>query len=396
MIDSLSLPQARKLILHCQKLPSAKQSGTALSATLSAFEHLSYIQIDTISVIQRAHHHTLWNRNPRYNPTHIDQLLDSGDIFEYWSHAASYLPMSDYRYTLPRKQTFASGQQKHWFRRDEGLMTYVKDRIAAEGPLMAKDFESQQKKVAGWGSKPTKQALENLFMQGDLMVPRRKNFHKVYDLTERVLPTDVDTRMPSDTELARYLINRYLTANGLGQANEICYLLKNTKSLILSTLKQMVYEQELCTIKVNNILYYTRPSLLQLLNKPLARSKLKILSPFDNLVIQRKRLQAIFQFDYLLECYVPEAKREYGYFCLPIMWNGQVVARMDCKADRKLATLHINHLAVEEKRCPIESFLPALVKELQHFTQFNLCQTIEVHKTTPAQFKQPLQTCLNE
>lgn len=105
-----------------QRLPPAKQTGNASSATLSAIEHLGYIQIDTIPAVQRAYHHTLWNRNPRYKNAHIDQLLRNKQVFEYWSHAAAYLPMRDYRFSLFRKQAIASGEQRHWYERDERLM----------------------------------------------------------------------------------------------------------------------------------------------------------------------------------------------------------------------------------------------------------------------------------
>lgn len=125
MTDSLSIQQARKLVLLSQRLPPAKQTGRAIAATLSAIEHLGYIQIDTISAIQRAHHHTLWNRNPRYKTAHRDQLIADKQVFEYWSHAAAYLPMRDYRYSLPRKQAIANGDQNHWYERDERLMKSV-------------------------------------------------------------------------------------------------------------------------------------------------------------------------------------------------------------------------------------------------------------------------------
>jgi uncharacterized protein YcaQ len=140
MIESLSIPQARKLVLHSQRLPPAKQSGLALKATLSTIEHLGYVQIDTISAVQRAHHHTLWSRNPRYTSAHLDQLLDQKQIFEYWSHAAAYLPMRNYRFSLPQKRALASGERSHWFNPDPSLMKSVLQRISDEGPLMAKDF----------------------------------------------------------------------------------------------------------------------------------------------------------------------------------------------------------------------------------------------------------------
>lgn len=229
---SLSIEEARKLVLLSQKLPSVKQTGSALTATLDAIEHLGYIQIDTISVIERAHHHTLWTRNPRYESFHLEQLVNEKKVFEYWSHAAAYLPMKEYRYSLPRKQAIASGEQKHWYEKDEKLMKEILRRIECEGPLMAKDFEHMGDKSGEWKSKPAKRALESLFIQGDLMISHRKNFHKVYDLTQNILPKEIDVSLPNEKEYIRFLITKYLSANGLGQASQIAYLLKNTKPLV--------------------------------------------------------------------------------------------------------------------------------------------------------------------
>jgi len=395
MTESLLLQQARKLVLLSQKLPPAKQTGSAIAATLSAIEHLGYIQIDTISAIQRAHHHTLWNRNPRYKTSHLDQLIADKQVFEYWSHAAAYLPMRDYRYSLARKQAITNGEQNHWYERDERLMKSVLKRIATEGPLMAKDFEQTGKRTGEWRSKPAKRALEYLFMQGELMVPYRVNFHKVYDLSERVLPEDTDTTLPNPEEYARFLITRYLRANGLGQSAEIAYLLKNTKPLVSATLQEMVSNGELLQISACGNSYYALPASLELLSKPLARSKLKILSPFDNMLIQRKRMQALFGFDYQIECYVPEAKRQYGYFSLPVLWDGKLVARMDCKTERKKSLLHIYHLALEPWLVKTDAFTLALYKELASFLQFNSCSNLQLHRTTPANFKPELQTVIN-
>ena len=396
MAESISIQQARKLVLLSQRIPPAKQSGKALSVTLSAIEHLGYIQIDTISAIQRAHHHTLWNRNPRYLSSQLDELMVNKRIFEYWSHAAAYLPMQDFRYSLPRKQAIANGNENHWYERDEQLMKSVLRRIADEGPLMAKDFEHSGEESGEWSSKPGKRALEYLFMQGELMVPYRVNFHKVYDLTERVLPEDTDTSLPNPQEYARFLITRYLQANGLGQAAEISYLLKNTKALVSDTLQEMVSNGELLQIKVNGNNYFALPASLEQLSKPLARSKLKILSPFDNLLIQRKRIKALFGFDYQLECYVPETLRQYGYFSLPILWDGKLLARMDCKAERKKSLLHIKHLALEPGLKKWDAFVLALTKELVLFLQFNECNSIRIHNTSPAGFKPVLEKAIKD
>lgn len=382
MIESLSLDQARKLVLHAQKVPPRKQKINGLEATLSAIEHLSYIQIDTISVVQRAHHHTLWNRNPRYQPSHLEQLLSDKTVFEYWSHAAAYLPMSQYRFSLLRKQAFASGEQSHWYKCDYQLMDSVRQRIADEGPLMAKDFDGGNKSSDGWGSKPAKRALENLFMQGELMVPERRNFHKVYDLTERVLPKGVDTRVPSKEEYARFLILSYIAANGLGTASEMTYLLKKIKPMVNAMLQEMVGSGEIVEVSVGNQRYYTTSEMFELLNRPLNRSQVKILSPFDNLLIQRKRMKALFEFDYLLECYVPEQKRQYGYFSLPILWDGKLVARMDCKKDKKSAVLNVLHLSIEPSILKKDQFLSKLSLELTNFAQFNGCEAFKIHRIT--------------
>jgi uncharacterized protein YcaQ len=392
--ESISVQQARKLVLLSQRVPPPKQTGSALSITLSAIEHLGYIQIDTISAIQRAHHHTLWNRNPQYISSQLDDLMVNKRIFEYWSHAAAYLPMQDFRYSLPRKQAIAHGKENHWYTRDEQLMKSVLKRIAAEGPLMAKDFEHNGEKSGDWGSKPAKRALEYLFMQGELMIPYRINFHKVYDLTERVLPEDADASLPNPQEYARFLITRYLRANGLGQAGEMVYLLKNTKSIVSATLREMTLNRELIQISVSENKYYALPSTLGLLNEPLSRSKLKILSPFDNLLIQRKRTQALFGFDYQLECYVPESKRKFGYFTLPILWDGNLIARMDCKADRKESVLHIHGLALESNLRKTEAFALALTKELVPFLHFNQCKSLRLHSTSPASFKPELEKAM--
>jgi uncharacterized protein YcaQ len=394
MTLSLSIAQARKLILLSQRLPPPKQSGSAISATLSAIEHLGYIQIDTISVVQRAHHHTLWNRNPRYKSSQLDQLIADKRVFEYWSHAAAYLPMRDFRFSLPRKQAIARGSQDHWGARDKRMMKSILKRIESEGPLMARDFEDSGKKVGGWGIKPAKRALEYLFMQGELMAPCRANFHKVYDLTERVLPIETDTTTPYPEEYARFLISRYLRANGLGTATEMAYLLKDIKGQVSTALEDMESTAEIQEVRVGDSAYFALNTSLGLLSKSLTRSRAKILSPFDNLVIQRKRMKALFDFDYQVECYVPEAKRRYGYFVLPVLWGGTLVARMDCKADRKQSVLHINHLAVEPGIVKTDSFCLALARELESFMEFNNCKSVLLHRTSPTRFKPVLRAAI--
>ncbi|PWJ38544.1 winged helix-turn-helix domain-containing protein [Sediminitomix flava] len=389
-MNELSLEEAQKIILQSQKILSEQKLKSPLEDTLSNIEHLGYIQIDTISAVERAHHHTLWNRNENYQSSHLDTLVENRQVFEYWSHAAAYLPMRDYKYTLIRKHAIGEGKQRHWYDKDEVLMSEVLKRIEQEGPLMAKDFESTKKKSA-WASKPTKRALEYLFMQGDLMISSRKNFHKVYDLTERVLPSDIDTKTPSHEEYIRFLIISYLRANGIGQASEIAYLLKNTKTYVSKILKEMESDKELMIVQIKGTKYYSLPNAIDLLNQSFSKKRVKILSPFDNFLIQRKRMLELFDFDYKIECYLPEAKRKYGYFSLPVLWDGKLVARMDCKAERKTAIFHIKHLAFETDFSLSLEFKIAFQKEVELFMTFNACRKLELHQVTPNLIKKDLQ-----
>lgn len=393
--EILSIQEARKIVLLSQRIPPTKENLSPLDSTQSVIEQLGYIQIDTISVIQRAHHHTIWSRNPRYELAHLDDLMANKQIFEYWSHAAAYLPMKDYKFSLPRKQAIANGSEKYWYTCSEPLKKMILDRIKSEGPLMAKDFDSKGEKLGDWQTKPAKQALEILFMQGKLMIAYRTNFHKVYDLSERVLPDNIDNSVPSTEEYIRYLILRYLRANGIGQASEMAYLLKNTKALVSSILKLMSENGELEQVAVRDKNYYALTTSLQLLNKPLSRSRLSILSPFDNLVIQRKRIMELFDFDYILECYVPAAKRKYGYFTLPILWNGKLLARMDCKADRKTGILSIHELIIESSLKKTDEFIQAFSKQLESFLVFNVCKSVRLLKVNPTKLKGELQKVIS-
>jgi len=166
----LTIENARNIIVEAQKFQSR-----AKTSTLDVINQLGYVQIDTISVVERAHHHNLWTRNNRYQKSELNQLLESRKLIEYWSHAASYLPVEQYRYVLPRMLEYRSSKS-HWFKVDPKIKVYVIDRIKSEGPLRASDFESF-KKSSGWFDwKPAKKALEQHFMSGTLMVQKREGF----------------------------------------------------------------------------------------------------------------------------------------------------------------------------------------------------------------------------
>lgn len=387
---NISFKDARKIALHAQRVSKPAIGGRAIDATESVIQHLGYIQIDTISVIERAHHHTLWNRNPRYKHSQLDQLLKQRKIFEYWSHAAAYLPMENYRMCLPNMESVKDGG-KLWFKADPKLKKEALKRIEAEGPLQSKDFGNDGKtNLSMWEWKPAKYALETLFMEGELMVTRRDKFQKVYDLRERVLPANIDITTPSPREFSELLVDRYLRAHGFGNVAEISYLRKGAKKELESALSDLHEDGKLIVLKIGDSEYYAQPDILDSLSKPLSRSKAKILSPFDNLVIQRKRMLHLFDFDYQIECYVPEKKRKFGYFSLPILWDAQFVGRVDCKADRKSETFIVKNLALEPNIKQLPKFTNSLARELMLFCNFNKCGRIRIDKVSDKKVKEIL------
>jgi uncharacterized protein YcaQ len=385
MVINITPEEAKRLVLSAQML-GQKQVKDAKADALTTIEHLGYVQIDTLSVVTRAHHHTLWSRLPDcYAEAHLHELLAyDKTIFEYWSHAASYLPMRDFRFSLLVKEHYASGGS-HWFEQDKRMNQFVLDRITAEGALQSKDFEGDKGRSGQpWYEwKSAKRALEQMFMEGRLMVSQRKGFQKVYDLSERVLPEGVNTAHPTPTEYGHYLVQTALRANGLCTESEIYYLRPRWKNTVRQVLQQGVEAGNIVEVAVEGYekeRFYALPDVVaRALNNSSsgnANPQLHLLSPFDNLVIQRKRLLRWFGFDYIIECYVPEPKRKFGYFVLPVLWGNTFIGRLDPKADRKAGKLYVKKWFAEAGAPPEKKWLPLLQSKLLDFARFNACDEV--------------------
>lgn len=205
-IADISVRDARRLFLHRQGLLRQNHFGRGRHAVNRAISTLSYLQIDTISVVERAHHHVMKTRVANYTANVLNDLqIRDRQIFEYWAHAAAYLPIDDYRYCLP---VMAGSRIKR--KPDRKLATEIIRRIRTEGPLQSRDFEgdSKHKSNGWWDWKPAKRVLEQLYLSGDLMVARRDGFQKIYDLRENVLPDHIDDSTPTDEQWCEYLVNR--------------------------------------------------------------------------------------------------------------------------------------------------------------------------------------------
>ena len=396
--SSQALARLRRLALAAQGLLQVKPYGSGLAGARKAINHIGYVQIDTISVVERAHHHVFHSRVPNFKPSMTNQMLIDGDIFEYWAHAAAFLPISDFRFSLPYKHAIKNGQT-HWYKdRDEKLMGELLVRIRSDGPLRSRDVQTSTKKRAGWWDwKPAKKALEQLYMEGDLMVSNREGFQKTYDLTERVLPSHVNTQMPSMEEVAAHILDRQLQCHGLISLKELIYhqrrntgLRKTVNDLVKERLAQHTLEQ----FKVaSGEVYILEKGILEH-RLPRLNNRMLILSPFDNSIIQRGRLKTLFQYGYQLECYVPASKRQYGYFCLPLLYRDQFVGRMDCKAHRKTGQLEIKSLYFDQHNFEEELVIAEFVKATKKFCHFQQCNSVFLTKSHPKHLTQHLRRAL--
>ena len=372
------LDRLKRLALASQGLIGRSPFGTGTSGAIKAIEHLSYIQLDSISVIERAHNHIWRSRVPDFRPDQSNQLLEDAQVFEYWAHAAAYLPIKEYRYYLADKSAVKDGTLRRGYTKDRKLMAQVLKRIADEGPLASKDLEDRRTKSNGWWDwKPAKRAVEALYFEGELMISSRAGFQKTYNLAERVLPKGIDSTPPTIEERASHMLDQQLACHGLVSAVGATYGRRDAalRQAMKAELAQRLAAGTLVTVTLpNNSLYYIEP---QHLEQPMPRldNRLKILSPFDNAVIQRKRLIDLFAFDYQLECYVPAPKRRYGYLALPLLYKDNFVGRMDCKAHRADKVLEIKGLFFESGHDTPEVHA-ALDKALPNFAGFQGCEKI--------------------
>jgi uncharacterized protein len=384
----LSLQQARRIALHAALLDGRTRLPQGAAGALAVIERLGYVQLDTIAVVERAHHHTLWTRVPGYAPPHIEELLAQRRVFEYWGHAASVLPMGDYRYYLPlmrRHRERPDAWTREKMQDQHGVAEEVLRRIRDEGPLRSSHFESARGGSGWWDWKPAKAALESLFWRGELMISARQGFQRIYDLTERVLPPGTDTREPDNAELGRFAVRRALQAMGVAREKDIAGYLRLGAAAVPAALREMLAAGDVAQLRVAGQphTYYALTGALEGLAQ-LRRTKprLHILSPFDNSVIHRDRLLRLFDYDYTIECYTPAPKRKYGYFSLPIVWGEAFVGRLDAKAERKQGVLAVRGLWLEDNFSVSDEFTAALAAKLREFARFNGCEEVQLSDTS--------------
>lgn len=399
-IPVLTKTQAQQLVLAGLGLLTKPRKKASKQDLLITIRRIHNLQLDTISVVARAHLHILWSRLGSYDPSWLEELHAEGRLFEYYSHGVSLLPIEDYPLfrSLMMERYVGWDNIRDWGEKHQDTVEGILQHIRENGEVRSKDFENKQSHGAWWDWKVEKVALEHLYYRGDLMIARREKFQRVYDLRERVLPAWDDSQAPSHPEAVKALTLNAVKALGLANltwASTYFYLKKVETAQALKELEEEGFIRPIKVEELKGNPFYVHVDNLSLLNEAL-EGKLRpthtvILSPFDPLISDRARARELFNFDYNIECYTPAPKRKYGYFVLPILHKGNLVGRMDAKAWRSQKRLQVIKLHLEPGAQPNKSLAKDLASTIKAYADWQGLEKVEFDWTDPAGFRELLQ-----
>lgn len=349
---TLSQAAVRGLMIAAQGLDDAPRPPTTKKAVRAIIRRMHVLQIDTINVIARSPYLVLWSRLGDYNPRWLEDLLAEGALFEYWSHAACFLPIEDY--PLYQPDNWLGGRARKWLDENPTISQNVLNHIRKHGETRSSDFErTDGQKGAWWNWKEEKIALEYLFYAGELMIRKRHNFQRIYDLRERVLADFDKLTFMSPADAHDQFVVNTVQALGVTRPEWIADYFRLSKTDANAAIKRVVQAERLLPVEVEGWKtpgYYHPANHKQVqaaAQGKIPRSKTTFLSPFDPLVWDRARALDLFHFDYKIEVYTPTPKRKYGYFTLPILYNNALIGRLDPKAHRAEGVFEVRALHLE-------------------------------------------------
>ena len=358
-IPLITCTAAQRLFLGAQGLLDDPGKRATTASLLALIERLGFVQVDTINVVARAHDLTLFSRLNSYRPEQLKKLLEKKrNLFEGFTHDASAIPTAFFHHWKPR---FARDRERihthawwqYHFRGTDGAQVVkdVKARIENEGPLKSSDFEHPEKRGPWWGWKPQKAALDFLWRSGELMIPRREGFQKLYDLTERVFPEHHALPCPDSSEHLEWACTTAAERLWLFTPKELADFFDSIEA---SEAKSWCTTAEqagrIVSVNIEGADGEVRPAFAladweaRLARLPEPPDRIRLLCPFDPILRDRTRALRRFGFDYRFEAFVPEPKRQYGYFVLPILEGDRLVGRLDPKLHRDRGLLEIKGL----------------------------------------------------
>ncbi len=333
----------RAIMLAAQGLTEPATPATKADVQ-AIIRRMHVLQIDTINIVARSPYLVLWSRLGDYDPRWLDQLLAEGKLFEYWSHAACFLPVEDFALYRPEMlaQLEEGSRAQRWLGQHAGVAEQVLEHVRQVGAVRSADFErTDGEKGSWWNWKAEKVALEYLFYAGELMIRERHNFQRIYDLRERIMPNWTDDHLPSQADIHDQFALHTIKALGVTKAEWIADYFRLKKAPVQAALKRLQQRGAVLTVPVEG---WGHPGLAHPDHRPmveaaadgvLPQARTTLLSPFDPIVWDRARALDLFNFDYRIECYTPAPKRQYGYFTLPVLCRNRLVGRLDPKAHRQ-------------------------------------------------------------
>ncbi|WP_428310020.1 winged helix-turn-helix domain-containing protein [Hydrocarboniphaga sp.] len=376
---AISAAQARAIWLQAQRLDETAPFGAGAEAVRRATEHLGYVQIDTINVIERSHHHILYTRIPDYRRADLEQAQSADkSVFEYWTHALAYVPTADYRYYARAMQRHRDQPHAAFESVDAADYAALLKRIRNQGALSIRDIDDDVlvEKDHPWGSrKPSRRALRLGFYDGDLTISKRSGMLKTYELSARHFGWQRRPAPASDRQFAQYLLDRALRSQGLISVDSSCYGNNGSKATVREQIALAVKRRQLRPVHLQGqpkLQHWCAPATLDATNEAsidiAASQRVHLLSPFDPLVIQRKRLLQFFGYEHRFEAYVPAGRRVFGYFALPVLIGDRIVAALDLKMDRAAGRLLMQKWSwIERKSAALKRLVE---EELGRFEQF--------------------------
>ncbi len=384
----VSAEAARLLLMGAQGLLDDPARAASVAALRKLIERMGFVQLDSINVVERAQHLTLGSRLDNYKHAHFAALLEKErSLFEHWTHDASAVPVKWFAHWKPRfGRERERVMQNRWWRERMGndpmrVIDEVRERIRREGPLRSQDFERDAgdgvTSSAWWGWKPQKAALEFLWTTGELMVVRRENFQKVYDLTERVLPLHCTASAPDEREHTEWACSTALERLVVATPRELAQF---WEAVDIARAKSWC-EEALAAGRVETVLVEAadgskpRPAFAardwekRLRSLPAPPERTRLLSPFDPVLRDRARARRLFGFDYRFEAFVPEPQRQYGYYVLPILEGDRLVGRLDPKFERREGLLNVRQVYWEPGVRPTARRLKGLERAAEKLAQ---------------------------
>lgn len=406
-MPSYSLETLQALALYTQGLTSRHEP--TIQNIDRMVEQVGAVQIDTLQMVQRSQYLTLWSRFGTYNTAEFDRLMYDHEhrrLFEYWWHEACIVPLSEYRYRLPKMNFYKNGGSKwnaDFLAHEEtpALMEKILASIQENGGVRSADFDHNgQRGSSWWGWKPAKRALEHLYNTGDLMISRRKGFQRVYDLRERVLPEWVDTTAPSEDETNRHLLDISLKAQGVCQPMQTADYTYMKRSIARPHIQALIDDgtfveiqgvlqdgkQQTLVVHRDNL-----DALQQIADGEIRAEHTTFLSPFDSLWWAKDRDQQFWNFRQVLEAYKPAPIREWGYFCLPILHKNRLVGRFDPKLERKKGELVLRALYLEPGIEPEDELVAGVAEAMRDFLNFHHAKALVLEASSPKEFGQKLE-----